>query len=242
MATWVSHLMIADSVLKRFPQLDRHGFCVGNIAPDCNVENEDWSDFIPSREVTHWMSGERKNASDCDRFYKEYIEGRREEIESDEEYSFLLGYWSHLITDAEYQRFVCDEERIAAAWGRIKTHPALKQKASGMEENWDSMKKLFDKDDRMKDIYTMEAEYLEQHPESGYFTEILGLKTFPRYIDYLPEGAIVRKIGVMGYLPRKETGKYPYQAMTKEEYRDYLDRAVGLVTKAISVEWRNSDG
>ena len=119
MATWVSHLMIADSVLKRFPQLDRHGFCVGNIAPDCNVENEDWGSFIPSREMTHWMSGDRKQASDCGRFYKEYIEGRREDIATDEEYSFLLGYWSHLITDAEYQRFTRDEERVAAAWKRI---------------------------------------------------------------------------------------------------------------------------
>lgn len=234
MATWVSHLMIADSVLNRFPQLDRHGFCVGNIAPDCNVENEDWSGFVPSREVTHWMSGERKKASDCGRFYKEYIEGRREDIETEEEYSFLLGYWSHLITDAEYQSFIRDEERVAAAWKRIMKYPALNKRASGLEESWDSVKKLIDKNDRMKDIYTIEAEYLEQHPESGYFTEILGLKTFPRYIDYLPEGAIVRKIGVMGYLPRKENGKYPYTAMTKEEYRIFLDRAAGLVIRAIS--------
>ena len=40
MATWITHLMIADGVLERIPNLDRHGFCVGNIAPDCNVENE----------------------------------------------------------------------------------------------------------------------------------------------------------------------------------------------------------
>lgn len=40
--------------------MDRRGFCVGNIAPDCNVENEDWTEFTPSREVTHWMSAERK--------------------------------------------------------------------------------------------------------------------------------------------------------------------------------------
>lgn len=233
MATWVSHLMIADSVLKRFPQLDRHGFCVGNIAPDCNVENEDWSSFVPSREVTHWMSGERKKASDCDRFYKEYIVDRRENIATDEEYSFLLGYWSHLITDAEYQRFIRDEERVAAAWKRIMKHPALNKRASEMEKSWDSVKKLIDKNDRMKDIYTIEAEYLEQHPESGYFTEILGLKNFPRYIDYLPEGAIVRKIGVMGYLPRKETGKYPYMAMTREEYLYFTDRATELVVRAI---------
>ena len=55
MATWITHLMIADGVLERIPNLDRHGFCVGNIAPDCNVENEDWTAFTPSREVTHWM-------------------------------------------------------------------------------------------------------------------------------------------------------------------------------------------
>ena len=35
MATWITHLMIADGVLERIPSLDRHGFCVGNIAPDC---------------------------------------------------------------------------------------------------------------------------------------------------------------------------------------------------------------
>lgn len=50
MASWVTHLMIADGVLTQFPELDRRGFCVGNIAPDCNVENADWTAFTPSRE------------------------------------------------------------------------------------------------------------------------------------------------------------------------------------------------
>ena len=61
MATWITHLMIADGLLERFPTLHRTGFCVGNIAPDCNIENEDWTQFIPSREITHWMQGEQKN-------------------------------------------------------------------------------------------------------------------------------------------------------------------------------------
>lgn len=52
MATWVTHLMIADSVLKTLTDLDRRGFCVGNIAPDCNVENEDWTSFTPSRSYS----------------------------------------------------------------------------------------------------------------------------------------------------------------------------------------------
>ena len=70
MATGVTHLMIADSVLRLFPGLDRRGFCVGNIASDCNVENEDWNAFTPSRAATHWMQGERKRVEDCDTFYK----------------------------------------------------------------------------------------------------------------------------------------------------------------------------
>lgn len=29
MATWVTHLMIADRVLQRIPELKKHEFCVG---------------------------------------------------------------------------------------------------------------------------------------------------------------------------------------------------------------------
>lgn len=234
MATWVTHLMVADRVLEKVSGLDRHGFCVGNIAPDCNVENEDWTEFTPSREVTHWMSGERKKASDCDRFYREYIENRRQDIKTDEEYSFLMGYYAHLITDAEFQRTIRDEERVASAWKRIREHPVLSEQSAGMPENWDSVKRLIAKEDRMKDIYGFEAEYLDRHPESGYFTEILNLKSFTDYINYLPAGAIVRKIGVMGYLPGGEVSKYPWVGMTREEYGSFVDRAVRLVAEAFA--------
>lgn len=233
MATWVTHLMVADGVLEQVSGLDRHGFCVGNIAPDCNVENEDWTEYTPPRAVTHWMSGERKTASDCDRFYKEYVENRRQEIRTEEEYSFLMGYYAHLITDAEFQRYIRDEDRVASAWRRIREHPSLWEKGAGMPENWDSVKLLIDRRERMKDFYRIEAEYLERHPASGYFTEILNLKTFPDYIDYLPAGAIVRKISVMGYLPRKEVSKYPYIGMTREEYERFVERAIQLVAEAV---------
>ena len=63
---------------------------------------------------------------------------------------------------------------------------------------------------------------------------IAELKDFPDYIDYLPEGAIVRKIGVMGYLPKKELGAYPFVAMTREEYSYFLDNATELVVRGIS--------
>jgi len=234
MPTWITHLMIADRVLEVIPQLDRHGFCVGNIAPDCNVENEDWTQFIPPRKITHWISGNRKAAADCDRFYQEYIENRKHEIGTKQKLSFLLGYYAHLVADAEFQRYIRDAGRVASAWERIKEHPILSNGIESMPEDWDSVKKMINKNERMKDIYTIEAEYLEKHPDTGYLTEILRLETFPDYIAYLPNGAIARKIAVMGYLPHKDVGTYPFIAITREEYTSFLDNATDQVVQGIT--------
>lgn len=202
MASWITHLMIADRVMEQYPKLDRRGFCVGNIAPDCNVENEDWTSFTPSKKITHWMSAETKVASDCEAFYKEYIVERKDSIQSNEQYSFLLGYYAHLIIDAAYQCFIRDENRVAAAWSRIDADEALRKRAEGYLHDWDSVKMLIPRKQRLAEIYSMEAEYLRDHPESGYLTELLPLKEFSDYIDYLPHGCITRKIHVMGYLPK----------------------------------------
>lgn len=40
--------------------------------------------------------------------------------------------------------------------------------------------------------------------------ERINLQAFSDYIDYLSKGAIVRKIGIMGHLPKNEKGKYPF--------------------------------
>ena len=232
MATWVTHLIIADRVLEKTPDLCRHEFCVGNIAPDCNVENEDWTSFTPSREVTHWMTAGRKVSADCDRFLHEYIE--KKNISSVQEESFLLGYYAHLITDAEFQRVIRDESRVKASWERIKSCDELREKAIGLPETWDSVKMLINGRERMGDIYSIEREYLDTHPDSGYLTEIIGLETFPDYIDYLPKNAIPRKIKVMGYMPQKIATTYPYVGMSKEEYMSFLDSATELVVNAIS--------
>jgi len=225
MPTWITHLMIADRVLEVIPKLDRRGFCVGNIAPDCNAENTTLTQFAPTKEITHWVSADRKDVLDYERFHDKYIASRKHEIDTEQELSFLLGYYAHLIVDAEFQRYICDAVRVASAWNRIKRHPILSCKAKGMTESWNSVNKLINRNERMKDIYTIEAEYLDEHPDSGYLTEILELKTFPNYIDYLREGAIVQNIGIRGYLPQKESGEFPFIAITREEYSIFLDIA-----------------
>ena len=234
MAEWVSHLIIADRVLERLPWLKKHEFCVGSIAPDCNIPNADWTDFTPPRQVTHWMRDDRKTASDCSVFRDEYIVKRIKAVQSEEELSFLYGYYAHLITDAEFQRFSRDEARVASAWKWIRAFSEFRDRSIDMAETWDSIKILFpDRKDRIMDFYTIEREYLGDHPESGYFTEIHGLETFPDYIDYLPSGAIPAKVKQMYYMPALEGGKYPFVIFSREECAGFFSRTVELVTDAI---------
>jgi len=232
MATWVTHLMIADEVLAQCPSLNRRGFCVGSIAPDCNMENEDWTAFTPPREVTHWMNGSRKNAADCDRFLNEYLLPRIDGC-LPEEYAFLLGYWAHLIEDAEFQRYIRDEKRVCASWNRILADPVLGPQAETLPATFDSVKLLIPKQERMRDISAIEAKYLSDHPSSGFLTEIVPLTDFPDYIDYLPAGSIVRKIGVMGKLPVTDNKPLRFLAISRGEYARYVQNASRLVINGL---------
>lgn len=237
MPEWVTHMIVADRILEEFPQMDRHGFYVGNIAPDCNLQDENWTTFTPPRAVTHWMQGERKAVSDVDAFCEEYILKRREQISPGEEYSFLLGYYTHLITDAVFQESIRNKERVAAAWERIKADPELKavlrkyeeDSESSMEENWDNVKRLLPRDERMRELHSLEAEYLREHPDCGYFTDIMPLKEFPDYIDYLPHGSIAYKIPYLGsYIPEiYEDAKFV--GYSREEFEEFLDTTIALV-------------
>ena len=56
MAGWITRCAIADRVMAARPTLSRRDFAMGSIAPDCNLENADWSAFIPPREVTQFMA------------------------------------------------------------------------------------------------------------------------------------------------------------------------------------------
>lgn len=220
MATWATHLMIADRLLERF-DLDRRAFCVGNIAPDCNIENSDWTSFTPPREVTHFMSGKRKTFADCEVFREKYLSEPGEPERRD----FLLGYYSHLLTDVAFQNTLRDEARVKAAWKRI-TASDLAGKADGMPKDFDSLKKLIPADKRVRELEYLEALYLADHPGSGYLTEILPLKSFPDYLDFLPPGAITRKVRLMT-LPRPEPVRLIF--ISADEFEKFVSDTADLV-------------
>jgi len=229
MAFWITHLAVADALMERFPLLERREFCIGNIAPDCNIENEDWTSFTPPREMTHFMRAKDKSLDDAERFFLEYISGKH--FSSPRERSFLLGYYAHLVTDVMYQNSVRDEERVKNVWKRIYADRSLSQKAKGLAPTWANAKSLFPKETRLLEQQSIEAEYLENHPGSGYLTEILPIKTIETYLSFLPGEYIVRKIGVMASVPDPTRKPDQYYTITKEEYGKFLSDTIAYLER-----------
>lgn len=223
MASWIMHLRMADEILKNVKQLDRRGFCVGSIAPDCNVENADWTAYTPPKEKTHWMLDKRKRAADSQRFFEEYLIERKDEIRSEEHRSFLLGYYAHILQDGAYQEMIRDPGRVHAAWLRVLADDQLGKKAETMEESWDSIKLLIPRERRLDSEKRLDAEYLRSHPECSYLTVLLRQKEFPDYLEFFPKGAITRKIGIMGNIPNPEDHREDFLALIREEYDRYAE-------------------
>ena len=114
MATWLSHMRIAEYFMNIDNQLNCIDFLVGNIAPDCGVPNENWSKFIPEKHITHWqLNG--KNI-DAENFKEKYV-GKNENG-----FSFYLGYYFHLLTDIAFSKYFKKVTR------QIQTDIDLKQK------------------------------------------------------------------------------------------------------------------
>ena len=231
MANWITHLRIADGVLRLVPELDPTGFCMGSIAPDCNVENEDWTQFTPSREMTHWMKGKTKLTADCEGFYRQYLSGRT--FAACEERSFFLGYYAHLLADADFSRFLLDEQRVQAMCRRLRAVPELSARMTGLPDTYHAVRSIFSRSERMADIHALESEFLHSHPDTSYLTVLQHVKHFPDYLDFLPPGAIVRKIGVMGGIAPK-CEQPPLQVfVTRTELDEWTEEATLLIAGRI---------
>ena len=233
MANWVTHLAVTDKLYEMGINLDERGFAVGNIAPDCNVEeNEEWTKFNPPREITHWMNGDSKLTADYESFYEACIKDK--EFISNEKRAFFWGYYSHLITDVEMQKFFRDEERVKEIYLRIKQNDKMYGRIKNMPENYDTLKEVFGRNNFAAAFIVPETEYLRKNPNSRYNTIIKETHCFPDYIDYLPHGAIVRKIVIMpgGYRPGmlvNEMQEYIY--FNQNEFNSFIENTSSLVYK-----------
>jgi hypothetical protein len=164
MGTWISHLRIAENLLKYFPQVDEATFAFGNLSPDSGIPNADWTEFDPPKEVTHFLiKGEEEYAIHDLVYYEQYLANVKPEDDI-KLYSFRLGYFFHLICDIMWAR------RIVIATRR-------------------DFQRLYDKSPKeavgiiKDDWYGLDQLYVREHPEHIFWRVIM---TVPYPSSYLP--------------------------------------------------------
>lgn len=169
------------------------------------------------------MGGGTKDSADFEGFYDKYVRGR--EFSSAEERAFFLGYYVHLMTDVEFYRFLHNPERMATIYARLRQMPEMYARVAGQPEDFDALKAAFGRQTMDRELSALERVYLAEHPDYRLFDDVLRrVEHFPDYLDYLPEGAIARKIPIMTACSADEGFDGRYIFITPVEYRSFVRR------------------
>lgn len=102
MATWVTHLRIAEKLIKTLSDIDETAFYIGTLAPDSGRMVDDFT-YLPSKDVSHWkregVSYEQRFKDNAE-FFEKYAKNESDKYKR----SYYLGYYVHILTDTMYVR------------------------------------------------------------------------------------------------------------------------------------------
>ena len=212
MASWMVHLRIADKLLESLSVAAPVEFIVGNLAPDSGVPNEDWSAFSPPTKISHFKSGTEKAGADA--FAEKYFREEQLAQYSPEQYSFYLGYLTHLLADT--------------LWSKQIARPSVRKFIGGEPPYRDP--KVWE---IKEDWYDLDYKYLRDHPGFRAFRVYLGAVGFQN--DFMEEFAADafdnrRAYITEFYLQGKENLDRFYPYLTEAEMDAFVDSAVGEIS------------
>jgi len=171
MGTWICHLRIAEKLLSHFPELDKTLFAFGNLAPDSGIPNETWTEFEPPKEVTHFLQkGEGEDMIRDLVYYREYLANINPQDDI-QKYSFRFGYFTHLICDILWMKYLGSTTKTAFREMIAEDH--LKA--------WDKIK---------DDWYGLDQLYNHAHPENLFWQVIHKTPSPPSYLPFVNEKAL----------------------------------------------------
>ena len=207
MATWIAHLRVAEAIVQRWPIDEHTAFYVGNLGPDCGEPNEDWTEFSPPTEVSHWSTTYKKNTIDPEAFYQTYLSGSWDD--------FYLGYYIHLHCDLLWDR---DVGKVAR--DRFKQGFQTPGFIWTIKEEW----------------YAHDNRFLMAHPGWEPFRRICRIKHFPNhYLDYYPEHAFTRQMKyICNFYQTHPFHDDEFKYLSLEEYEAYVETAIAHVNEILS--------
>lgn len=219
MASWMIHLRIADKLLDRIDGLSGTEFIVGNIAPDSGVPNEDWSVFTPSTTVSHFKD-ENRNV-DIARFTSQHFTPELQKQYSTQQYSFFLGYLTHLLTDIQWAENIYAPTRIRFREEYITYRENFIWK---VKEDW----------------YDLDYLYLREHPDFRAFHIYDSAVGFENtYMDiFSPDAFDNRRKYITGFYrePNDHLDR-EYRYLTVQEAENFVCRAADEILRLVNTEY-----
>jgi hypothetical protein len=213
MATWIGHLRIAEGLLVAISGLDETAFTLGNLGPDSGIPNADWSQFDPPKEVSHFIrqgTGEDK-IHDLE-FYRNYL--LPASTDDLARYSYLLGYFFHLLADNLWSRRI---------WFTCKQYYAAQFAEHGGRFIW-TLK---------KDWYDLDFKYVRDNPDCLFWSVFLPAPLPPAYLPFLPEAGIHHSLNHIRHFyshPDPALGlDRPYPYLNEQTMARYVSDAAAAI-------------
>lgn len=174
MASWIVHLRLAERLLEHIPGLDAAYFAIGNIAPDSGVPDEKWERFTPPSEISHFHIGNQTPRLLADlEFYRRYLQPVVQ-MEDPQRYSFLLGYFFHLVTDNLWVKQIA-----------IPTREKFKAQFEADKNFIWEVK---------RDWYGLDFEYVRSQPKSLFWRVFAPAVFSGDHLDFMPLEAIRQRM------------------------------------------------
>jgi len=216
MATWISHLRIAEDLLDVLPGLDEAAFAFGSLAPDSGVPNADWTAFDPPKEVTHFLESREGVYTQDLQFYREYMQGLTLNGNA-ARYSFVLGYFFHLVCDSLWWIFICQSSK--------KAYAALFAER-GNAAAWETLK---------DDWYGLDHLYVRDHSNSLFWRVVMRAPNPPMYVSIVPGPALHQQLDfIRTYYTQPEPGRVldrPFPYLNEATWSRYVSDSIAAVLK-----------
>jgi hypothetical protein len=206
------------------PGLEPSNFVIGNIAPDSGIPDEKWEKFDPPGELLHF---EYKNSlqwgvADLD-FFLSHLKNKPHKTEDPEQFSFLLGYFFHLITDNlwDYKINKPTEEKYSA---EFQQDPQFV---------WEVK----------RDWYGLDFIYLCDNPESISHRIFIACEHKANYLDFLPIEALQQRIAYIREFYQRQDEKIealfnrPYIYLSQQEMDKFIDETDKILHQVFSKIW-----
>lgn len=205
MASWLTHLRIAERVKERIKDIDLDYLMAGSIAPDSGKPDETNKQYEPSEEITHFCRGKDEDKFvDLKDFYNRHLKPEDLFIRSDKTRSFYWGYYFHLIADS-----IWHEQNIRT----------MKKDYKG-QDDFENMIR--------EEMLALDFEYLEKNAESNILLYFKNMDVKLDFFDEFPPKLIYDNIQRIKNYYDRESFKLNrnYILLNTEGLNEFIDMAV----------------